>query len=165
MSFLRFLMLLALVIWVGGIILFAFVVAPALFSGVLPTRQLAGEVVSRVLGNLHWIGIICAGVFLLASLAWNALATGSPRPLAVKHILITLMLALTLISQFGITPRMQRLRSSLGVIDNVAPNDARRLRFDRPHQWSTRTEGTALLLGLLAIFVVAHEAGPPRRPR
>jgi uncharacterized membrane protein len=106
MTFLRFLMLLALVVWIGGIILFAFVVAPALFSGLLPTRQLAGLVVTRVLGNLHWMAIVCAAVFLLASLGWNAVAAGATRPLALKHVLIAAMLGLTLISQFAITPRM-----------------------------------------------------------
>jgi len=49
MSFLRFLMLLSLVVWLGGLIFFSFVVAPTLFS-VLPTRHLAGSVVSRSLG-------------------------------------------------------------------------------------------------------------------
>ena len=39
MSLLRYFMLLSLVIWVGGIICFAFVVAPTLFS-VLPARNL-----------------------------------------------------------------------------------------------------------------------------
>ena len=162
MSLLRFLMLLALVVWIGGIILFAFVVAPALFSGILPTNQLAGEVVSRVLGRLHWMAIICAAIFLLASLGWNAMAIGSARLLAAKHILIVLMLALTLIAQFGITPRMQRLRTSMGVIDSASTADTRRLEFDRLHQWSTRTEGAVLLLGLIAIFLVAREANPRR---
>jgi uncharacterized membrane protein len=37
-------MLLALVVWFGGLIFFAFVVAPTVFSsGLLPTRHLAGE--------------------------------------------------------------------------------------------------------------------------
>jgi len=41
-------MLLSLVIWIGGLIFFAFVLAPTVFNpSVLPTRQLAGNVVSR----------------------------------------------------------------------------------------------------------------------
>ncbi len=50
MSFVRFLMLLSLVVWIGGIIFFAFVVAPTVFKpSILPTHQLAGNVVSRSL--------------------------------------------------------------------------------------------------------------------
>ncbi len=48
MVFLRLLMLLALAVWLGGLIFFAFVVAPTVFSpGLLPSRHLAGEIVSR----------------------------------------------------------------------------------------------------------------------
>src|SRR5579863_3311223 len=42
MSLLRFLMLLSLIVWIGGLILFAFVVAPTAFA-LLPTRHLAGK--------------------------------------------------------------------------------------------------------------------------
>ena len=47
MSFLRYLMLLSLVAWIGGLIFFAFVLAPTAFQ-VLPTTHLAGNVVGRV---------------------------------------------------------------------------------------------------------------------
>ena len=49
-------MLLSLVVWIGGLIFFAFVLAPTVFA-VLPTRQLAGNVVNRSLGILHWMAI------------------------------------------------------------------------------------------------------------
>jgi hypothetical protein len=45
----RFLVLLSLVVWIGGIIFFPFGVAPPVF-GVLPTHDLAGKVVNRSLG-------------------------------------------------------------------------------------------------------------------
>jgi len=68
MSFLRFLMLLALVVWLGGLIFFAFVVAPTAFSpGLLPSRDLAGAVIGRSLGALHWMGLISGAVFLISS--------------------------------------------------------------------------------------------------
>ena len=43
MSFLRFLMLLSLVVWIGGLIFFAFVLAPTAFQ-VLPSTHIAGNV-------------------------------------------------------------------------------------------------------------------------
>jgi hypothetical protein len=58
---------------------------------------------------------------------------------------------------------VERLRSSMGAIDAVAVNDARRLQFNSLHNWSTRLEGTVLLLGLLTLFLVAGEATAPRR--
>ena len=58
-------MLLALIVWLGGVIFFP-VVAQTAFS-VLPTRQLAGSVVGRSLGILHWMGMISGVVFLVSS--------------------------------------------------------------------------------------------------
>ena len=67
MSFLRYLMLLTLIVWLGGLIFFAFVLAPTAFS-VLPTRHLAGTVVGRTLGTLHWMGIFSGIIFLVSSI-------------------------------------------------------------------------------------------------
>ena len=99
MSFLRFLMLLSLVLWVGGLIFFAFVLAPTAFQ-VLPNTHLAGNVVGRALNKLHWIAIISGVLFLITSLLYSYLTQGSAHVFAVHHILVCLMLALTLFSQF-----------------------------------------------------------------
>ena len=117
MSFLRYLMLLSLVVWVGGLIFFAFVVAPTVFNqSVLPTRHLAGNVVSRSLTALHWMGIVSGLVFLASSMIYSRMTTGEAHPFAARHILICIMLLLTIVSQFGITPKMAALRASMGEI-------------------------------------------------
>lgn len=144
-------MLLSLVIWVGGIIFFAFVVAPSLFS-VLPTRQLAGSVVTRCLGALHWIGIGCGVVFLVCSLI-----QAPDRIASIRNGAVAGMIALTLISQIVVGGKMQRLREDMGEIDKVATTDARRVEFNSLHQWSTRLEVVVLVLGLVTIFSVARE--------
>src|SRR5579863_7397855 len=115
MSFLRFLMLLSLVCWIGGLIFFAFVLAPTAFT-VLPNTHLAGNVVGRALGKLHWIAIFSGIVFLASSLLYSRLTDGTPHVFAARHVLICLMLGLTLVSQFGIIPRMDALRASLGEV-------------------------------------------------
>ena len=154
MTFLRALMLLALIVWVGGIIFFAFVLAPTVFH-VLPTVELAGNVVSRSLTALHWMGMISGAVFLAASLLYGQSRFARPRPFALVNLLVVLMLALTLISQFAITPRMRALRSQMGAI-TVARDDARRMEFDRLHAWSTRAEGGVLFLGLAVVLLTAR---------
>jgi uncharacterized membrane protein len=157
MAFLRFLMLLALVVWIGGLIFFAFVVAPTVFApGLLPTRHLAGEIVGRSLGALQWMGIASGIVFLVASAIYNRMTLGSARPLAGRHLLIVLMLLLTLISQFAISPRMHAIRADVGVIDNVSPDSSVRMEFDRLHVWSEKFEETVFLLGLVALFLTAR---------
>jgi hypothetical protein len=66
------------------------------------------------------------------------------------------MLALTLISQLSITPRMQSLRNDMGVIDNVPPSDSRRMEFNKLHVWSTELEGGVLVLGIGVVLLTAR---------
>src|SRR5271169_2344054 len=110
MFFLRFLMLLSLVCWIGGLIFFAFVLAPTAFQ-VLPNTHLAGNIVGRALGKLHWIAIISGIVFLLSSLLYSRITDGTAHVFAMRHVLLCLMLGLTLLSQFWIIPRMDTLRA------------------------------------------------------
>jgi uncharacterized membrane protein len=155
MSFLRFLMLLSLVVWLGGLIFFAFVLAPTAFT-VLPTTHLAGNVVGRALGKLHWIAIFSGIVYLTSSLLYSRLTDGAAHVFAARHILLCLMLALTLISQFGIMPRMDTLRASLGEVSSVPLDNPQRIQFDALHVWSTRVEGAVLLLGLVVVYLTAR---------
>jgi hypothetical protein len=157
MSVIRFLMLLSLAVWVGGIIFFAFVLAPAVFHpGILPSRQLAGAVVSRSLGMLHAIGLICGGVFLATSMIDSQVVTGFVAPFAVRNLLVYAMIVLTLVSMFAISNRMLELRNDMVFIDNVPHDDLRRLEFNRLHEWSTRLESGVLLLGLAVIFLTSR---------
>jgi uncharacterized membrane protein len=155
MSFLRFLMLLSLVVWLGGLIFFAFVLAPTAFT-VLPTAHLAGNVVGRALGKLHWIAIFSGIVYLTSSLLYSRLTDGAAHVFAARHILLCLMLALTLISQFGVMPRMDTLRASLGEVSSVPLDNPQRIQFDALHVWSTRVEGAVLLLGLVVVYLTAR---------
>jgi hypothetical protein len=158
MRFLYFLMLLALVVWLGGILFFGTVLAPTLFS-TLPSRELAGTVVTRSLAALHWIGIGCGVIFLLGSLAYSRMATGSAGLMAWRHLLIIAMLALTLVSQYCVSPKMQALRRDMVQIDSVPLTDARRLEFNQLHRWSTGLEQAILLMGLVVLWSVAGVRG------
>jgi hypothetical protein len=159
MSLVRFFMLLSLMIWIGGIVYFAAVVAPTVFT-VLPTRHLAGLVVNRSLMLLHWIGVSAGIVFLVLSLIHAYAAHGTPQPAAARNLLVLAMLVLTLVSQMVVAPRMSALRDGMGEIDQVAVTDARRVEFNDLHQWSTRLEVGVLLLGLAALFLIAREWAP-----
>jgi uncharacterized membrane protein len=158
MSFLRFLMLLSLICWIGGLIFFAFVLAPTAFNipVVLPNTHLAGNVVGRALGKLHWIAIFSGIVFLTSSLLYSRFTDGTAHVFAARHILLCLMLALTLISQFGIIPRMDVLRASLGDVKAAAIDNPERVQFDALHVWSTRVEGAVLLLGMVVVYLMAR---------
>ena len=156
-TFLRFLMLFALVTWLGGLIFFAFVVAPTVFApGILPSRDLAGNVVNRSLGILNTMGLVCGVVFIAASLAYCKIVEHSVRPFSLLHILVYLMIILTIAAQFGVAPKMAALRADMGVIDNIPQTDARRIQFNALHHWSTRLGGSVLILGLGVLFLTAR---------
>ena len=147
-------MFLSLIVWLGGLIFFAFVLAPTAFS-VLPSRHLAGTIVGRSLGALHWMGIVSGIIFLASSILYSRSTRGTPHIFTARHVLICLMLALTLISQFGIVPRMDRLRASIGEIDSVPPDNPARMQFDGLHVWTTRVESGVFLLGLVVVYLTA----------
>jgi hypothetical protein len=162
-------MLLALIVWIGGIIFFAFVLAPTLF-GVLPTTKLAGDVVNATLTKLHWMGLISGVVFLICSLLYNWQKYVQLRSFALSHIFVVLMLAFTMISQLGITPRMRTLRTQLEMVqkpgyDPYVPGSVPTLiafysgQFDRLHVWSTRLEGGVLFLGLGVVVLTTRRFG------
>lgn len=155
MSLVRFLMLLSLVVWVGGLIFFAFVLAPTVFS-VLPMRQLAGNVVNRSLGIMHWMAISCGVVFAVASMIDSRVVNGAAEPFALRNLIVYAMLVLTLVSMFGVAARMLELRQQMGVIDDVPHDNPLRVEFNRLHHWSTRIESTVLVLGLGLLFLVSR---------
>ncbi len=105
---------------------------------------------------MHWMGLICGLVFATTSMIDSRVVHGAAHPFAFRNLLIYAMIILTLIAMFGIASRMAVLRNDMGFIDNVPPDDARRVEFNRLHEWSTRVEGTVLLLGLVLIYMTAR---------
>jgi len=148
-------MLLSLVVWIGGLIFFSFVLAPTVFA-VLPTRQLAGSVVSRSLGIMHWMAISCGVVFAITSMIDSRTVNGFAEPFAARNLIVYAMIILTLVGMFGIASRMLALREQMNPIDAVPHDDARRVEFNRLHHWSTRIEGSVLVLGLALLYLTAR---------
>jgi hypothetical protein len=137
---LRFLMLLALVVWLGGIAFFSIVVAPTIFQAVRD-RFLGGAIIGACLTQLHYIGITCGLSFLIISLRMNYVEIGAARFFQLSNMLVLGMLALTLLSQLVLLPAASSLRSSPLTPDNIAT-------FQRLHGWAVGLEAGTMLLGL-----------------
>jgi hypothetical protein len=118
---------------------------------------LAGNVVGRALGKLHWIAIISGVIFLASSMLYSRRLDGSPKVFAMRHLLIVLMLGLTLLSQFWIIPRMDTLRAQVADFSAVPVDNPVRVQFDAFHLWSTRVEAAVLLLGLVLAYLTAQQ--------
>jgi hypothetical protein len=106
-SLARFLLVFSLVVWLGGIIFFSFVVAPALFA-MVPQPETAGALVRLILVRLHLVGIACGVLFLAATFVTKV------RNLKTLRLLVGLMVLLTALSQFGVMPQMERVRDAVG---------------------------------------------------
>ena len=157
---LRAVRLIALAIWVGSLVFFAFAVAKVAFSS-LPDPHEAGVVVRGTLIELHRMGLIAGGVYFLMTLALIGTQRDTHPARAVEIVLIVAMLSLTAYSQFSVIPSMERDRLSLGGDVSKSPTDtAARKHFERLHGLSVKLEG-AVLLGRPR----ASRSRPGARPR
>ena len=154
-NFSRFLLILALVVWIGGIIFFSFVVAPATFS-LLPAQEVAGRLVAYSLKSLHIIGLICGVIFLTSTFLLQL------RRVKTLRAAVLLMILLTAFSQFGVTPEMEKIREAVGGSIQALPHqDAGRAAFDRLHQISVILECLVLLAGIGVVGLLAAENANP----
>jgi uncharacterized protein DUF4149 len=149
---LRFLRIFALGTWVGSIIYFSAVVTQGAFA--VLSRDQAGALVGYTLGGLHWMGVIAAVVFLIASVALGKSLGALVRPAAIGVIL---MLLLTLASQRIVIPRMDVSRAQMGSVDATPASNPLRVEFDRLHVVSVDLEVAVLLIGLVSLFFTVKE--------
>src|SRR3984893_5679751 len=161
-TFLRAVRMYAMVAWVGGLIFFAFVVAPVAFHSLASTHE-AGLVVGGTLRVLHQIGLVSGGVFLVAtSLLWFRAEVPARVSFAIQLALTGVMLAVTAYSQFQILPAMEQDRVLAGGEVETAPvENAGRVDFERLHVLSERLEGLVLFCGLGVVFFLSRESQWP----
>jgi uncharacterized membrane protein len=160
-TLLRILRLLSIVVWVGGIIFFAFVVAPVAF-GTLPSTHEAGTVVGGTLRVLHSMGLVCGAIFALCTFV---LFQQAPRAIRGRYesqiLLVAVMLAATAYLQWNVLPAMERDRTAAGGDIDAAPaTSLPRIHFERLHIRSERVEGAILLCGLGVVVLMGRESLP-----
>jgi uncharacterized membrane protein len=154
-SILRFVQVIALGTWVGSIIYFI-VITQGIF-GVLQSRDQTGLMVGYSLARLHYLGMVAAVLYLVAGLA---LAQSVKAFLQPAMIGVVLMLALTLVTQIRVLPRLAELRTEMVSVDSTPKDNPLRMEFDRLHKTSVRIETTVLLIGIAALFLIVRN--PPK---
>jgi uncharacterized membrane protein len=157
-SIVRTLEFLALGLWLGSDVFLSFVVAPGAFR-VLGSRDAAGAMVGFALGRMHLLGVICGIVFLLARLARTRTFASFVAPVA---LCVVLMIALTVASQVGVSPRMAMLRVQMGSIQATGQDSPLLAEFSRLHRVSVALEIGVLLAGFAAMCLLVREAGVGR---
>jgi hypothetical protein len=150
MFMLRFLLLAALVTWLGAITFFSFVVAPVVF-GALPVTA-AGEVVGAMFPLYYGLGVVAGAVLICCSLALGFRAETRARWFTIAG-LAGAMFVMTLYAAVSIQPRAAALRPALHAEGGAAAGV--REEFDRLHGWAVGLNGCTLLLGLGILGVTA----------
>jgi hypothetical protein len=156
MTFLRFIGLVALAFWVGGLVALGLLAAPSLFATLQAHdpaggRELAGAAFGAIFLHFQYYAI-GAGVLLMVSIGFRAALGPRPRHFKARFWIATVMLAATLATVFLVTPRINAIRvATSGAVANLPENDPQRIAFGR---WHGASSGLMLLtivagLGLL----------------
>jgi Domain of unknown function (DUF4149) len=162
MVLLRYLYVVALVLWVGGLITAGALVAPSVF-GVLQAwnesegRVLAGRVFGEVLLRLTWLSYAMAGVMFI-TLTLHRLLGARPVKYGIRVGIMGLMLVLMMYIGFYLLPGVDAIQTQVqGPVSSLAESDPRRLEFDRLHGLSNILFSITAAGGLALCFWESRE--------
>jgi putative copper export protein len=155
----RIVRLLALAVWLGGIVFFGAVVAPGA-AHIFGTTEKFADFIGHSILMLHAIGLWC-GIAMLVAL--RMLYARAYRPIA-QGVLILVMIVLTFASNKMIVLPMEHDRMLAGGnIGILLAGSPLREDFDARHAWSTRVESVILFAGIGLAVLIGFEAGLPER--
>lgn len=149
-TIIRFLHLLSLVVWIGGVIFFSFIAAPSIFN-VLP-RDKAGDVVGDIFPKYWMMGYVCSITALLTILILSF--HGQSYPL-VNISLLVLLCGLTFCSGMAVGTKAREVKARIRTIEDQAQKEILKLKFTSLHKRSTILNSIILILGLIVIFLTA----------
>ncbi|MBA3632167.1 MAG: DUF4149 domain-containing protein [Acidobacteria bacterium] len=156
MKFISDIRLLLVGLWLGAAVFFI-AVAQSAFA-VLPSREMAGSVVSRTLLIINLSGLII-GLILLATSFVKRLNT-KPFWLWTERILLVILTASCAVGQFVIGLWLSWIRSQIGrPIEEVAVDDPLRIQFNNLHGYSVWVLLTAMIAALVLFFLIARKSG------
>ncbi len=95
-----------LTLWVGGMWITGYMVAPILFS-VLDDRQLAGNLAGHMFTSMSYIGLVCGVLLLSGGLFRDGIKQW-------RNAVVLLMLVIVVVGQFVLQPMMADLKA-LGI--------------------------------------------------
>jgi ABC-type siderophore export system fused ATPase/permease subunit len=158
-TLLRTLLALAFIVWLGAEI-FLPIVAATTFNKLRPDTHAAGVIVGQLIRILHGMGLV-SGMVALAVLALAPIwGIYKPHAVLAPMVLVVLMMAGTVYSQYGIIPAMERDRIAAGgAIDTTDQTNPTTHHFNQLHHRSELVEEAILLMGLVSVVLVAWAEG------
>jgi hypothetical protein len=142
-------------LWLGAACFFSFAVAPSAFA-VLPSREIAGSLVSRTLMIVNLSGLVI-GLILLASSFIKRLDI-KPFWLWTERFLLLILTLACAVGQFVIALWLSFVRAQIGKpIDEIAADDPLRIQFNNLHQYSVWVLVTGMIAALILFFLIARK--------
>ena len=135
-----------LTLWVGGMWITGYMVAPILFS-VLDDRQLAGTLAGHMFTSMSYIGLVCGALLLLGGVFRDGIKQW-------RNAVILLMLIIVVIGQFVLQPMMAEMKAA-GIIEG-SKNAA---TFGKLHGVASVLFMINSLSGLILVIVPSSRAG------
>jgi hypothetical protein len=154
---LRYAAVVALTVWVGGLLALGAIAAPSIFDvvalrHVIEGRLLAGAIFGETLRRFHLLSYGAAAVLLISLLA-RAVLGPRPRRFAARFAVAFVMTAAAAYAGIVLAPRIARTQAEIGVAPSTLPEtDPRRVEFDRLHGTSSGLLLVPLAGGLLLLF-------------
>jgi hypothetical protein len=151
--------------WLGVAVFFGVWVAPTAFgvlrgAGLENANSLAGSMVNRLLAIINTGGFEIA-LFALVTAFFVGRKPNRIRLIA-EVISLVVMGIMTAIGQWVIAARMLALRTAMQLpIDQIRPDDPRRIAFDNLHRYSVLLLSVGMLAAIAAIVLskVSHGSG------
>jgi uncharacterized membrane protein len=159
---LRYVYVLALVVWLGGMLILGALVAPTTFeilqaNGGSQGRELAGALFGAMLARFHYVQYAAGGLLLLTLGAMRILG---PRAVhgGLRAIIVAVMLGVALYSGFVVLRQIDAVQAAAGGLPSRLPaGDERRVRFDALHVLSTRLMMFNIAGALVLLYWEARE--------
>ena len=155
MNFLKDFRALLIALWLGAACFFSFAVAPSAF-GVLPSRELAGAMVSRTLMIVNLSGLIIGAIAL--ALSFVKRTDIKPYLIWAERLLLAVLIAACAVGQFVFGLWLSYVKAQIGrPIDEVAADDPLRMQFNNLHEYSVWVLITGMIAALVAFFIISRK--------
>lgn len=141
-------------LWLGAMALFTTSVARAAFA-VLPTRRMAGDLVSPILKDVEYLGLAMSAILILLLLLSREVKRTSYY---VEFIIYLLALIGTATARFVVAAKIHDIRATFGdKLDTLALTDPTRVLFGQLHGLSVGLTGLNMIFALVVILLLVRQ--------
>lgn len=149
MAIVKYLHMLTLCIWVGGMVFFTFIAAPAIFKD-LP-RDMAGVAVGGIFPKYWMMGYLCS-LLLLGTLIY--IVKGNAGAFKVPIGILAVVTALSFVSGLVVGVKAHDIKTQMNAEQDTAKKEALHKEFRKMHGVSALMNVATILLMLGYVWYV-----------